>query len=379
MNLPESSILPISSFSRIFNDMSESYKIFWFKGILDYAMEGKETVTFGEIIHHMITDAWYMVSEYHLNLGPLDTLEKLVREIQGDSGLTSAAEPRKIYAFLETLENEADTKNNETARRLKAYESTLTKMVPYRLQAPFLYDVKGRVWDNTGDVIARVNQNTRVIYHFGEEGGLNRTIHIQKAWMDYFSLNQTIILGWLNYNLVCYLQKRNPSVPGISDKLKPPAERKMEKARNFWKAVAEHYEIRNIYAPDIEIIDRNRISLDHFVPWSYVAHDELWDLIPTTREINSSKGNGLPNWDRFFPLLCAEEYKSYCAIWENEHIRDVFEKCEKEHVNSDEAREKLYSPGIERAAFQDELYLMVHPSYQSAQSQGFAEWKMNDT
>ena len=50
----------------------------------------------------------------------------------------------------------------------------------------------------------------------------------------------------------------------------------MEKARNFWKAVAEHYEIRNIYAPDIEIIDRNRISLDHFVPWSYVAHDELW-------------------------------------------------------------------------------------------------------
>ena len=73
-------------------------------------MEGKETVTFGEIIHHMITDAWYMVSEYHLNLGYWTRWEKLVREIQADSGLTSVAEPRKIYAFLETLENEADTK-----------------------------------------------------------------------------------------------------------------------------------------------------------------------------------------------------------------------------------------------------------------------------
>ena len=36
---------------------------------------------------------------------------------------------------------------------------------------------------------------------------------------------------------------------------------------------------------------------------------------------------------------------------------------------------KTLFPGIDRAAFQDELYLMVHPSYQSAQSQGFAEWK----
>ncbi|MBE5919975.1 MAG: hypothetical protein E7272_09045 [Pseudobutyrivibrio ruminis] len=24
------------------------------------------------------------------------------------------------------------------------------------------------------------------------------------------------------------------------------------------------------------------ISIDHFVPWSYVAHDEMWNLNPTT-------------------------------------------------------------------------------------------------
>ncbi|MCI1722518.1 MAG: HNH endonuclease [Lachnospiraceae bacterium] len=375
INLPESSALPIQSFSRIFNDMSESYKIFWFKGVLDFAMNGKESATFSEIIHHMITEAWYMVSEYHLNLGPMDTLEKLVLDLQGESGLTASAEPRKIHEFLVLAENDSDTKKGEMSKRLKKYETTLTNMVPYRLQAPFLHDVKGSVWGSTKDVITRVNLNPSVIYHFGEESGLDRTIHIQKDWMDYLTRNQAIISGWINYNLVCYLQKRNPSVPGISDKLKPPTERKMEKAKNFWRAVAEHCRIRNIYAHDMEIIDGNKISLDHFVPWSYVAHDELWDLVPTTKSINSSKGNNLPNWKHFFPLLCEEEYKSYCAIWENEHIRTVFDKCEKEHVNSDEVREKLYAPGIEREAFEKELSLIVKPSYQSAKNLGFAEWK----
>lgn len=375
MNLPESSTLPIQSFSRVFSDMSESYKIFWLKGVLDFVMSGKESVTFGEIIHHMITEAWYMVSEYHLNLGPMDTLEKLVREIQEESGLKSSADQEKICAFLEASENDADIKKNETSKRLKKYESTLTNMVPYRLQAPFLHEVKGHIWDDTKDVIARTNRNSSVIYHFGEEPGLNRTIHVQKEWMDYLTANQAIITGWINYNLVCYLQRRNPSVPGISDKLKPPTERKMEKARNFWKAVAEHCEIRNIYSHDMEIIKYNTISLDHFIPWSYVAHDELWDLVPTTKNINSRKGNNLPNWDYFFPLLCAEEYKSYCAIWENEHIKTIFDKCEKEHVNSDEVREKLYSPGIGCEAFQKELSLIVKPSYQNAKNLGFAEWK----
>ena len=36
-------------------------------------------------------------------------------------------------------------------------------------------------------------------------------------------------------------------------------------------------------------LDAKNISIDHFVPWSYVAHDELWNLTPTTRSINSTK------------------------------------------------------------------------------------------
>lgn len=94
--LPESKELSIQTLSRVFSDMSESYKIFWFSGVLDIVKLGRESATFDEIINHMITDAWYMVSEYHLNLGPADTLEKLVLYTQKISGLKPSAKSQDI-------------------------------------------------------------------------------------------------------------------------------------------------------------------------------------------------------------------------------------------------------------------------------------------
>jgi len=31
------------------------------------------------------------------------------------------------------------------------------------------------------------------------------------------------------------------------------------------------------------------------LPWSFVAHDQIWNLIPTPAEVNSSKSNNLPH------------------------------------------------------------------------------------
>ena len=41
-------------------------------------------------------------------------------------------------------------------------------------------------------------------------------------------------------------------------------------------------------------LDKDSISLDHYLPWSFVAHDQLWNLIPTTPSVNSSKSNNIP-------------------------------------------------------------------------------------
>ena len=76
-----------------------------------------------------------------------------------------------------------------------------------------------------------------------------------------------------------------------------------------------------------EIVTERDISIDHFVPWSYVAHDEFWNLHPTTKSINSSKSNYLPDWNRYFSKLCRLEYFSYMMMNRYGRVKDAFELC----------------------------------------------------
>lgn len=62
--LPAYKNLDIQHLSRLFDNMSECYKIFWFHAILDSVVAGKKEVTYDDLINNMIADAWYMVSEY---------------------------------------------------------------------------------------------------------------------------------------------------------------------------------------------------------------------------------------------------------------------------------------------------------------------------
>ncbi len=169
-----------------------------------------------------------------------------------------------------------------------------------------------------------------------------------------------------------YLQKRNPSVPGIADKLSAPQERKLDKAKKYWKAVIEVTEIRNIYTE--EIMTAGDISIDHFVPWSYVAHDELWNLVPTTKAVNSSKSNNLPDWDLYFPRLADVEFRAYQAVCEYEGVKPLQKAaaaCLKEHVNNEEIRYRLYSAELDQPRFEEQLFHILKPSYDSAANMGF--------
>ena len=134
-----------------------------------------------------------------------------------------------------------------------------------------------------------------------------------------------MLRGWLKYNMIIYLQRRNPSVPGIADKLQPPLERKLDKVQKYWRLLLTLEQVHEIYGN--EIVTERDISIDHFVPWSYVAHDEFWNLHPTTKSINSSKSNYLPDWNRYFSKLCRLEYFSYMMMNRYGRVKDAFELC----------------------------------------------------
>lgn len=366
MYLPPNEHLAIDTLSGIFSDMSESYKVFWFNSILQGINRGQQVQYFDDIINRMVADAWYMVTEYHLNLGPSDGLEKLVHTVQKETGLPSNAKERDILLALE----------NNTNKEIDQLKKRLSLFVPYRLQAPFMKDVKGEFWEKKALLCERINNDDSLIYSIGDERGLEKSIEIASDWMDYLFINNAIVSGWVELCMIKYLQRRNPNVPGLADKIRAPEMRKLKKAKDFWNAVVEYTPVENIYLPG-QTMTTEDLSLDHFVPWSYVAHDELWNLVPTTRAVNSSKSNDLPNWDTFYPKLAEAEYTAYQAIWNADRIHELFDKCAKEHVNSSEAMTGLYRQGIQRNEFEHHLFNLLWPTYQAAKNQGFTEWHPN--
>ncbi len=362
MQLPNSDELEIGFLSRLFDNKSECYKLFWFQAIVNKAVEGKTVIFYDELINEMITDAWYMVTEYHLNLGPADTLEMLVNHIFSTSKIKSSEKKENLISYLQNCEDQ----------EVKRMKRTLTYHVPYRLQAPFL-PLKGSEWNvSEKNLAAKINQHRRLMYYFIEISGMSSAIEIQPEWYSYIVRNQEILKGWIGHNLILYLQKRNPGVPGIPDKLYPPRERNLDKVKKYWKAILSISPVSEIF--EGERLEINDMAIDHFIPWSYVAHDELWNLHPTTKSINSRKSNYLPEWNRYFPSLCALEYEACQLVWKYDNIHDIFEKCMKEHISIGSVKMKLYYENISKEEFSRNLEEIMFPVYQSARNMGFRDW-----
>jgi len=372
MQLPYSDELNIGYLSRLYDNTTNCYKFFWFQAILR-RLDGEHTrFTFDELINEMIADAWYMVTEYHLRLGPLgitDNLEEAVKYIHQKYNFASSEKRDKLVIFLNSTED----------KKIKKYKSDLTLNVPYRLQVPFYDEIEidRGMWNSSKDILtSKINRQRRLMYYFGLVSGLGSVIEVDALWAEYLVKHKEILKAWTQLKLIQYLQNKNPSVPGIADKIEAPMVRDIERVRKYWKLIIQiDSSLTDIYG-NVGLAGES-ISVDHFVPWQYVAHDELWNLHPTTKSINSSKSNSLPAWSIYFDSLGEIEYKAYELKAQNELLSREFERIAPYHLNNWEIRNQLYAEGLDRASFKQRLEHVIRPVYESAQTQGFKEWTYN--
>lgn len=360
--IPESTQVNTKSLVRLFDNKSESYKLFWFKAILHEVAAGHSEIHFRALIERMIVDAWYMVSEYKLNLGPSDTLEKTVLYISDNNDFLPTETEETLLSFLRSTND----------KQIREFMRTLSLNVPYRLQAPLMEKPGEKIWYKTSAITEFINSQSGVIYTIERNGTLDSRIIITPAWMDYLTRNMGILLGWTDYNLILYLQRRNPTVPGIANKLYPPQERSLTAVTGYWKYIIDTGRVRDIYTDDV--LTTKDISIDHFIPWSYVASDELWNLVPTVKSVNSSKSNNLPDWDKYFSRLARTEYYAYKLVEYDDKAGKLFKKCAKENLNNEEIRYRLYQPGQSEEHFTNQLHEIILPVYESARNLGFREW-----
>ena len=147
------------------------------------------------------------------------------------------------------------------------------------------------------EYIRRINQTVVVLpYTLGESSRLKKEVYFHPEWIKMIQDNTVSILGWIQYEKVRWLQNNNPEVPGLVYKLAPMDEkmRKLAHVRKLWEGILEVHEVRDVFTG--KPVEPKQYDIDHFIPWSFVMNDELWNLAPMGASVNSSKSNRLPQW-----------------------------------------------------------------------------------
>lgn len=382
--------LDMDKFARMFNNKAQSYKFYWFEAILNLTKATEEDITFEEVIDEMICEAWHTVMHYHLRLGPtingnaenflehaINTLNSMVKD------LSQNPSKEELRAAIKLCEKE-----------LKRDKARLTDYVPYKLLYPF-FDVEGMEEgleyiknDRHSQLIAymaKLSGDENLLYTILEGVGLQKKIRMNLYWRKLLIKNFSVIQSWVQYKKVQFLQDRNPGVPGIIYKICPENEalRKLDQVRVLWKTTVENTgrPIKEIYTGKDILL--NTLSIDHFVPRSYISNDELWNLTPMSKSLNSNKNNRLPSWDDFFVPFAKYQYYLYSLIFPSDPnkklpaIIDQFEKCRKNNVNAIWASESLYIAGNSDTQFISILDHNLRPIYEAAQLQGYNTWKIS--
>ena len=289
MKIPQSEILSTARMNRIFDNTVATYKYYWFVSILDlFVQRGKTRFEIWDVMVEMVIRAWYPACFFHLSFGKSDSLYDAIIELKDIYQLPVNIKQDDLRTwFHQHREN----------RHVRSVLRFLPQNVPYRFLRP---------WIDTSDdkatvVRSQTFENGCPYALYKEEGTM--WLDLNKQWLDYFQTNYIVLRDFAYWNLAIFLQVRNPNVPNIPNKLiKDDNRNSLSRQHEYWDFVIQHgLDVHCIYTN--QLLLKGGYDLDHFIPWSFVSHDLIWNLLPADGSINSSKSDKLPDLDKYLPRL----------------------------------------------------------------------------
>ncbi|MEA1980343.1 MAG: HNH endonuclease domain-containing protein, partial [candidate division Zixibacteria bacterium] len=312
----------------------------------------------------MVAISWYPINFFHLSFGQQDMTRQILEAFDFSletARISGMATGKKLRQALRH-------------QREKLQLHRLLNYVPFRLLEPFFTNQLRGVedWKKNeliSHLVEQYFETVKPLYRFHLKG-VNWYIELHPEWHEYLKTNYSIIQGWTNWEWVKYLQARNPNVPAIPNKLSPPTERtSLSKQTKYWQTVMEEEEIRCIYSG--QTLNGRSFDLDHSLPWSFVCHDQLWNLIPIIPSVNSAKSNYLPSME-YLDLFINTQNRGL-HISKNRYSSQSWDKVTESFVSDLRLTKKdlLLEEKVRKA------YLATLPSMLSlAEQTGFApEWR----
>ena len=337
----------------VFKNTQNSYKYYWWFVITEICFEEqKNELNFNEIVLKIISKIWCPVNYFKLSFGIIDQCSKYVKQIQLEYRLEENISEKDLYQFL------VKHKNSDF---LKNITKELTRYVPYRFIRPWYSEETRDLKDSkvNSKILDLQNQKAPYIIDYKL-----KKIIVSKYWFEWINKNYILIKAFTMFELIKYLEKENPNVVNLSKKLEKPTSRNLSTQTKYWKRFILKKPNQNDIFENKPFLKIEKISLDHFFPWSYFSHDLIWNLHPIDKHINSSKNNLLPSKKYFEPFFLLQyDFSKFLLREDKRHLLvDYFSlfKCSREELAK-----------MPKEIFKENMSKHYLPQHELAKNMGF--------
>ncbi len=248
-------------------DKTQCYKILFLRALIDDLVDvGEPIVPYRRLAVRMVERTWWPVRCYRLSIGSNDILAKRTRDI---------VLPGRRHTIA-TLRRAIDEQLGDQTG------SGFLEYVPQRLLRPWFRDLVGSAGHGVDAAIRELGRPHR------ERLGLPYCHDADAEWLDvvpgwrsYLVANAVVLQGWLDLEWLDWLQLRNPNALVSKRKLAPPPsrhtlQRQSELFKKLLRSATPEDAIERCVYDDVKL-DSSAMSVDHFLPWSFVAHDAIWN------------------------------------------------------------------------------------------------------
>jgi len=297
-----------------FDDKKSSYKFWWFLSILQESdnME-KVDISFKDLIIRVLKIAFPFYNE------KIKFCKPSIRK-----GKTSKNKKKHKYnsdfiwnAFIENKINEIEDITKIQEKKFEKISNNLSKHVKFHFLSPFYHAFNKKIDKTRGEwqkEITKLSKKENKFYSISDKG-----ISLNSEMKFFLKNNNVFLKGWCLFHLCRYLQKFNSkkiinflSVDQIFCYTKY---RSLSSISNFFKSNAQL--CIDPYNNNTRIA-HEKISLDHIIPFSCIGEDSMWNIIPCSKDINSSKNDRIPD-EKYIDFIVRLQYDIYHKLLKEEN------------------------------------------------------------
>ena len=285
-----------ASFSCVFSTKSRndsSYKYGFLKAIIDnlYNVDKELKLSFDQIVSKFGEIYWNLILKYGLRqkASTNDNRETYLEQI-----LHTAAEKYKIYEPI-------------------PYESLTPQMmleISHQIKIKCKKYVVGALYEDTN----------RLFYSFSKKG---EWIKINPVMYEFICKHKVVIEKLNYYEWARFLEKINDDSVAVKVLDKIDQSTKRNSLLTYRMILFEEFESKKCFYCG-KTLNLNAVHVDHFIPWSFIKDDNLWNLVLACPSCNYKKNDKLPN-ERFLTELIDRNQhiimESYCPEMKNYQAR----------------------------------------------------------